>query len=78
MPDTDPSLADRLLPLYPVLAELPPPLLAMVVAQHAQRLQLPAAQILCDERQPCMGFPMRLARMVRSRPWSTRWALGAR
>ena len=61
MPDITPSLADCLLPLYPVLAELPPPLLATVLAQHAQRLQLPAAHALFEEGQPCMGFPMLLA-----------------
>lgn len=78
MPDTDPSRADRLLPLYPVLAEPPPPVLAMVLAQHAQRLQLSTVQTLFSEGQPCMGFPMRLAGMVRIRPWPTRWARCAR
>lgn len=65
MSDTAPSLADRLLPLYPVLTELPPALLAAVLAQDTQLLQLPAGQPLFAEGQPCMGFPMLLAGEVR-------------
>ena len=65
MADAPPTLADRLLPLYPVLGELPPPLLQQVLAHEAQLLQLPAAQPLFDEGQPCMGFPMVLAGEVR-------------
>ena len=65
MADAQPTLADRLLPLYPVLGELPPPLLQQVLDQEAQLLQLPAAQPLFDEGQPCMGFPMVLAGEVR-------------
>ena len=65
MTDTPPTLADRLLPLYPVLADLPPTLLASVLAQETHVLQLPAAQPLFDEGQPCMGFPMVLAGEVR-------------
>lgn len=64
LPDTA-SLADRLLPLYPVLADLPPPLLASVLAQEARLLQLPAAQPVFDQGQPCMGFPMVLAGEMR-------------
>lgn len=65
MSDIDTSIADRLLPLYPVLADLPPALLASVLASEARLLQVPAGQLLFDEGQPCAGFPMLLAGEVR-------------
>ena len=65
MTDTPPTLADRLLQLYPVLADLPPTLLASVLAQETHVMQLPPGQPLFNEGQPCMGFPMVLAGEVR-------------
>mgnify|MGYP003738900187 CR=1 FL=1 len=58
-------LAARLLPLYPVLAELPPGLLHGVLASHATLLPVPAGQALFGEGQPCQGFPMVLSGEVR-------------
>jgi CRP/FNR family transcriptional regulator len=60
-----PSLADALLPLYPVLAELPPALRDEVLAQQTQRLVVPEGQLLFEEGAPCRGFPMVLAGEVR-------------
>jgi CRP/FNR family transcriptional regulator len=60
-----PSLADRLQPLYPVLADLPPALRDEVLAEQAQRLTVPAAQLLFDQGAPCRGFPMLLSGEVR-------------
>lgn len=63
-PSTTP-LADRLLPLYPVLAELPPDLLHTVLAREAQQVQVPAQHPLFTEGAPCQGFPMVLTGEVR-------------
>ncbi len=59
------ALATRLLPLYPVLADLPPALLHAVLHHHTQLLAVPAGQPLFSERQPCPGFPMLLTGEVR-------------
>ena len=65
MPFADPSLAERLLPLYPVLADLPPALRDETLAQQVHRLTLPAGQPLFNEGAPCQGFPMLLSGEVR-------------
>jgi len=60
-----PTLADRLLPLYPVLADLPAALRDEVLTGQARVLTVPPAQVLFDEGAPCSGFPMLLAGEVR-------------
>lgn len=52
------AMADRLLPLYPVLADLPTDLLHNVLAEHTRHVQVPAQQTLFTEGTPCQGFPM--------------------
>jgi CRP/FNR family transcriptional regulator len=65
MTTTTQALADRLLPLYPVLADLPADLLLSVLANHARHVQVPAQQPLFTEGAPCQGFPMVLDGEVR-------------
>jgi CRP/FNR family transcriptional regulator len=60
-----PTLVDRLLPLYPVLAELPGALRDDMLAGQAQLVSAQAAQLLFDEGTPCRGFPMLLSGQVR-------------
>jgi CRP/FNR family transcriptional regulator len=64
---TDPSanLAERLVALYPVLAELPAPILSSSLAEDAQRVAVSAGTLLFQEGQPCQGFPMVLQGEVR-------------
>ena len=59
------ALAARLLPLYPVLAELAPTLLHGVLGSQAQLVQAPAGLTLFTEAGPCPGFPMVLTGEVR-------------
>lgn len=59
------ALADRLLPLYPVLAALDAQLLHRVLADQAHHVQVPAQQPLFAEGTPCPGFPMLLSGEVR-------------
>jgi len=59
------ALTDRLVRLYPVLAELQPALLEQVLSRDTQYLRLPPGQILFEEGTPCRGFPMLLAGEVR-------------
>lgn len=59
------SLAQRLLPLYPALADLPVALRDTTLAAHAQALSVPEGQLLFDEGAPCRGFPMVLSGEVR-------------
>lgn len=65
MSTAPPDLAARLLPLYPVLAELPATLCREVLAHDAQLVQVPEGQALFDEGAPCQGFPMVLHGEVR-------------
>jgi len=73
MPSTEPTsphpvvpgLAERLLPLYPVLADLPAALRDDTLAQHTHCLTVPAGQVLFNEGTPCQGFPMLLGGEVR-------------
>ncbi|MDO9284635.1 MAG: Crp/Fnr family transcriptional regulator [Aquabacterium sp.] len=58
-------LAQRLLPLYPTLADLPATLRDTTLAEHAQALRVPEGQLLFDEGAPCRGFPMVLSGEVR-------------
>jgi CRP/FNR family transcriptional regulator len=62
---TPATLASRLLPLYPVLADLPTALRNDTLARHAQAVSVPAGQVLFDEGSPCQGFPMLLSGEVR-------------
>lgn len=64
MPEPD-ALLQRLLPLYPALADLPPALAAEVLATQAQQAAVPAGQLLFEEGAPCRGFPMVLSGEVR-------------
>ena len=73
MPSTEPTgphpvvhgLAQRLLPFYPVLADLPTALRDDTLAQHTHRMTVPAGQVLFNEGTPCQGFPMLLGGEVR-------------
>jgi CRP/FNR family transcriptional regulator len=65
MPIEPGDLANRLLPLYPVLAGLPAALREHTLAQDAQVLSVPAGQLLFDEGSACQGFPMLLSGEVR-------------
>ena len=59
------TLADfDLAALYPALAGLPPPLAAQVASQ-TRTLTVPAATVLFDEHQPCLGFPLILQGSIR-------------
>lgn len=59
------ALLDRLLPDYPVLAELPHALTLDVLATQAMAVTVPAGQLLFEEGAPCQGFPMVLGGEVR-------------
>lgn len=55
---------DKLMALYPALAEVAPTICAEVLAQ-AQLISVPVGTVLFDEHQPCQGFPFVLAGAVR-------------
>lgn len=59
------TLAANLLPLYPVLADVPAAERDAVLAEHAQAVQVPAGTLLFEEGKPCGGFPMVLSGAVR-------------
>lgn len=59
------ALTSQLLPLYPMLADLPGTELQEVLELHAQQLSLPADTAVFDEGSPCQGFPLVLAGGVR-------------
>jgi len=59
------DLQTRLLPLYPVLAELPASLREPLLATQAQVVQAGPGQVLFEQGAPCRGFPMVLAGEVR-------------
>lgn len=65
MTTTDRLLADRLLPLYPVLAQLEPALLHSVLATQSALVHAAGGQPLFSEGAPCQGFPMVLSGEVR-------------
>jgi CRP/FNR family transcriptional regulator, anaerobic regulatory protein len=48
---------DRLLALYPAVAELPAPEREAVLATELRRAHVPAGALLFDEGAPCSGFP---------------------
>jgi CRP/FNR family transcriptional regulator len=50
------TVGERLLELYPALRELPPAEFERMLAEGQER-RLPAGTILFDEAQPCQGFP---------------------
>ncbi|MBK7234431.1 MAG: Crp/Fnr family transcriptional regulator [Sterolibacteriaceae bacterium] len=59
-----------LVALYPVLNDLPPDALALLM-QAAKRVALPAASVVFDEQQACHGFPFVLKggiRVVKAAP----------
>jgi CRP/FNR family transcriptional regulator len=62
-PDT--SQIERLLTLYPMLAELPADLRTATMADQTQTLALPLGQVLFAEGAPCQGFPLVLEGEVR-------------
>lgn len=53
-----PPLIERLLPLYPALAHLPPALREQVLREEAHLVSAPAGRTLFSEGAPCQGFPM--------------------
>lgn len=66
----DPATADRVLAVYPMLRELPAPVLAEMVAS-ATHMKVPPNAMMFDESQPCMGYPLLLAgsaRVVKASP----------
>lgn len=65
-----PSPVADLVALYPVLNDLPPDALALLM-QAAKRVALPAASVVFDEHQACHGFPFVLKggiRVVKAAP----------
>lgn len=64
-PAADPSLHERLLAQYPMLAALPAGEAQAVLARDAMHLTAPAGMLLFDEGAPCGGFPMVLGGAVR-------------
>jgi CRP/FNR family transcriptional regulator len=65
-----PSPVADLVALYPVLNDLPPDALALLM-QAAKRVALPAASVVFDEQQACHGFPFVLKggiRVVKAAP----------
>ena len=56
---------DRLLSLYPVLAELPRAEREAVLAEQAASVRAPAGTTLFDEGAPCGGFPFVISGSVR-------------
>ncbi len=56
-----PALADRLMALYPVLAEDPPPAWRADLDRAGPAVRVSAQALLFDEGAPCRGFPMVLA-----------------
>lgn len=61
---TDGDTRARLLPLYPMLRELPVAELDTILAT-AKRMQFPAGTVIFDENQPCQGFPLLLSGSLR-------------
>jgi CRP/FNR family transcriptional regulator, anaerobic regulatory protein len=59
------GLLERLLPHYPVLGEIDPPLRRDVIDHHAVPMRVPAGALLFEENAPCRGFPMVLQGCVR-------------
>jgi CRP/FNR family transcriptional regulator len=58
-------LHDRLLPLYPVLGEIPEPLLTDVLTHETRLHQVDAGTELFHEGSPCQGFPLLLVGELR-------------
>ncbi len=63
--DANAATRERLLALYPAVAELPAVLREGVLGQQAQVVQVAAGQRLFDEGGPCRGFPLVVAGEVR-------------
>jgi CRP/FNR family transcriptional regulator len=61
----EPTLTDRILSLYPVLAQLEGGELKAVLATEAQHISVPGGTALFEEGAPCRGFPLVLAGSVR-------------
>ena len=59
------TLVDRLLALYPALADLDPANRAGVIATEAQTVRVPDGTVLFEEGAPCRSFPMVLEGEVR-------------
>lgn len=66
----DRTTMDHVLRIYPMLRDLPAPVLAELVAS-ATAMQVPAQAMMFDESQPCTGYPLLLsgsARVVKASP----------
>lgn len=61
----DADVRERLLALYPALADMPVSLLQEGLVGHATALQVSEGEVLFDQGSPCQGFPMLLAGEVR-------------
>lgn len=63
---TDPTTTtDRLLALYPALAQIPAPLRQRVLAEEARAMTVSAGDLLFHEGSPCQGFPLLLSGEIR-------------
>ncbi|PIY06760.1 MAG: transcriptional regulator, partial [Gallionellales bacterium CG_4_10_14_3_um_filter_54_96] len=60
----DNDTRSRLLPLYPMLGELPAAELKAILAT-AKQMQFQAGTVIFDENQPCQGFPLLLSGSLR-------------
>jgi len=60
----DNDTRSRLLPLYPMLGELPAAELEAILAT-AKQMQFQAGTVIFDENQPCQGFPLLLSGSLR-------------
>lgn len=65
MADSEAALVQRLLPLYPMLGDLPTALRDEGLPSTAQATQVVAGQLLFDQDAPCRGFPMVLSGEIR-------------
>lgn len=59
------EISARLAALYPVLAELPSPVLDDVIEAHTHFVAAPSGAMLFHEGSPCQGFPMVISGAVR-------------
>ena len=73
MPDTaapepsapTPSLAERLLPVYPALGAVAPNALSRALSRLARAIDVPRGTPLFSEGEPCPGFPLVLTGEIR-------------
>ena len=60
----DSTTLAQLLPLYPMLRELPATQLEDLLS-NASAMNVPAGTVMFDENQPCQGFPLLLSGSIR-------------